>query len=364
MRDPNSGRACRVPARAFLLVAAISLAWPALAVAQSWELDLHGGLAIGRTPNAGSKTSPAAGATFLLADGVQQTRAVSSWFFGDGAALFNQVMQLRGVTTHLTPLDESGWPRVVRRTGMEFGARLTRVLGHRLGIEGAIEAGVHAIGFNQAGLDRIEATRAQFAAAFLAMNGSSTALQGNPTITATKALVGGQGTELITTASLVYRGDIIGTSQVYVLAGAGVATLQGQAPSVTLVGHYRLTSQSQIAFDETDTMTLRSQIGVSPVGVVGGGVRRRLSPRAALKIDARILMNSNGTTLALSTQPAVASGTPGAVVLNLSNPGLQFSTRSDIRTNLSAEPISDFQVFSASGLQMRFLFSVGYVRTF
>lgn len=342
----------------------VLLLWAAPAAAQSWQLDVHGGFAIGRTPNAGAKTSPAAGATFLLADGVQQSRAVSSWFFGDGAALFNQAMQLRGVTTRLAPLDESGWPRVARRTGAEFGARITRVLGRRLAIEGAVDAGVRAVGFDGDGRDRIEAARTQFAAAFLAMNNSSSALLGNPTITAAATLAGGQNTEVVTTAALVYRGDVIGASQVYVLAGAGVSALEGKAPSVTLVGRYRLTNLSQIAFDETDTLTLRAHVGISPVGVVGGGVTRRLSSRAALRIDGRLLLGPNTTTLTLSTQPGVAAGAPGAVVLNLSNPGLQFSTRSDLRTNLSDAPISDFQVFKASGLQMRFVLSVGYVRMF
>ena len=78
------------------LIVAGLLQGPGIAAAQpaperKWEVEVHGGGIRSTTPTDGTGALPAPGptipSTFV---GGGATRAVSSWYFGDGAALLNQ----------------------------------------------------------------------------------------------------------------------------------------------------------------------------------------------------------------------------------------------------------------------------------
>src|SRR5438552_2243079 len=275
-------------ATAALSLALLAHARPA--AAQRWEFDVHGGFALGGASTNGTKNTPAAGATFVLADGAQQSRTVSSWFFGDGTALFNQVIQLRGITTRLSALDDSSWPQVGRSSGTHVGGRIVRSIASRLALEAAFALGMNSLGFTKDGLDKIESARSSFTNGFLALNNSSPTLLGNPTITATTA-ISTSGSQLITTGALVYRGVTTGRVLPYLLIGAGLNTPLGNGLSMTLTGNYKLTSIGQVTINETDTVTLRTTSKRTPVYLLGGGARRRMSAHTALRIDIRLLLN-------------------------------------------------------------------------
>src|SRR5262249_35847448 len=78
---------------------------------RKWEIEVHGGWMTGNSSNSGTGTLPAAGIVFPSGDppvvqaGLTGTsRRVSSWYFGDGAALFNSTVgAITG--TNITPLD-------------------------------------------------------------------------------------------------------------------------------------------------------------------------------------------------------------------------------------------------------------------
>ena len=350
------------------VAAALSLTlivgWPAIASGQGWEVEVHGAYAISQPPASGSGQVPPAGSTFQMFDGVQQTRAVSSWFFGDGAALLNQVLQARGLTARVTPLDPR-WPDVARRDGALFGVRLTRSLASHLAIEAAVDLGMNKLNFTGGARDRIETTRASFASAFLALNNSTGVLLPNATVTSTATVDSQQGSELIATAAIVYNVVARGRTRPYLLAGGGTITPRGAGPTVTLTGNYQLTNPSQVRFNETDMVTLRTSTSRTPVWLAGGGVRQEFGGGAGVRIDVRVLMNQNRTTMLLSAQPSVVAGSPaGAAVLNTTSPGLQFSTLAGIRTNLSGDAITGFEAFADRRRQMRAVLSVGFFKTF
>src|SRR5688572_3578875 len=59
--------------------------------APKWEIEFHAGGLVTNNPTDGTTALPPAGAAFTTA-GARPSRRVSSWYFGDGAALLNEVL--------------------------------------------------------------------------------------------------------------------------------------------------------------------------------------------------------------------------------------------------------------------------------
>jgi hypothetical protein len=82
---------------ALCLMALVAMVLPAGAqttTAGKWEVEFHGGGMWPTNPTAGTAGLPVPGPVFATASGVTNpppsSRRVSSWYFGDGAVLFNQ----------------------------------------------------------------------------------------------------------------------------------------------------------------------------------------------------------------------------------------------------------------------------------
>jgi hypothetical protein len=106
------------------------------AQAPPWEIEFHGGGLFSSMSNDGTGRLPDPGAVFTTLIGTP-SRRVSSWYFGDGALLMNQVtLLLGGGGPRITPLDpaliES---RLDRDAGGTIGFRLSRRLNNRLRAE-------------------------------------------------------------------------------------------------------------------------------------------------------------------------------------------------------------------------------------
>lgn len=129
-----------------LWLAASILAYPLLvmttihpsAFAQEakWELEVHGGLLSAVGSPDGVKALPEA-SSFTTVGG-RSSKRVSSWLFGDGAALLNQVLAQGPpfrdpLTERIVPLDsELQQPLIRPRNGGAFGLRFGRRLSSRL----------------------------------------------------------------------------------------------------------------------------------------------------------------------------------------------------------------------------------------
>src|SRR5947209_5004965 len=74
----------------------------------TWEVEVHAGATAGNQPTAGTGIGAfPAGESFVALNG-RSSRYASTWFFGDGAALINQIAAGFIATTvgsRLTPLD-------------------------------------------------------------------------------------------------------------------------------------------------------------------------------------------------------------------------------------------------------------------
>src|SRR5688572_14556373 len=147
--QPHGRSLTRRIVRAFL-VFATAVATPITAGAQTpskppssrpaeprWEVSFSAGVVNkGVTPNGTSRT-PNAGPAFVMADGATPSRFVSSWFYGDGTALLNQVLSLRGIGS-VHPLERPDWP-VPGRSGVQVGGRIARHLKGGVWFEAAVD---------------------------------------------------------------------------------------------------------------------------------------------------------------------------------------------------------------------------------
>jgi len=78
------------------------------------------------------------------------------------------------------------------------------------------------------------------------------------------------------------------------IAGTSI-TGSGALPSATIEGHYRFLVVGELPIDETDRVELRYTRGATFVGVLGGGLRRNLTDKLGLRIDARVLVGPGST---------------------------------------------------------------------
>ena len=116
-----------------------------------------------------------------------------------------------------------------------------------------------------------------------------------------------------------------------------------------------------LPIDETDVLTVRAQQDRKLALLVGGGVRRDLSSRAGLRIDARALIGGQGSRLLVDAAPVIAVGTPADFLESLTNPAIQFSSNPSTgrRSSLGDPGLDGFAVFSGTGTQIRILITGG-----
>src|SRR5207244_8521466 len=110
------------------------------------------------------------GESFVALNG-RSSRYASTWFFGDGAALINQIAAgFTGtiVGSRLTPLDPVlTASSVERRRSAAIGFRVNRRIARRLRAELGLDSAAGSLELSESALKGIEATRASFAPAWI-----------------------------------------------------------------------------------------------------------------------------------------------------------------------------------------------------
>ena len=150
-----------------------------------------------------------------------------------------------------------------------------------------------------------------------------------------------------------------GPTRPYLTAGAGIMTHSGGLPSAEVVGRYQfeITPPAPVpvlvvgrVFDQTDTTVVRASTSTAIVGIIGGGVKRFVTPRWGIRLDVREHIGRNRTaTLVDATPRSAAPSAPGFGTLSIgTTPPLVF-TSNGAGSNLSGAPISGFTTFSGSG---------------
>jgi hypothetical protein len=380
------------PILAAAITAGIAAVIPAVAQAQGpkWEIELHGGGTLPTAQTAGTATLPGPGATFTTA-GIYgppappvlvtaTSRRVSSWFFGDGAVLFDQaasavsanpVAMTAPFPGRIVALDPVlGRPLGDNARGGTIGLRLGRVLTQRLTVELSIDYGLTRVEIAPANEEAIEATRASFVTAFTGL------ITSNPgrvlrNITSTAALEDGRARQLFTSGALIINLTTASRVTPYAAVGAGLISIHGELPSATLQGNYQFSNATGAIFNETDTVTVTDGRHTNTLaGIVGGGLKYDLSSRWGIRLDVRAFLTGNPGRTNLAATPDVALGQlpAGRVTLN-ADPTIQFGNSSNPVTalrvtavtpsTLSGPAIEGFRTWSGRGVASHTNLAVG-----
>lgn len=329
-----------------------------------WRLEVYGGGVFALTSPGGDPAgSFPVGATFTTPNG-STSRAVSSWYFGDGAALFAQV-QSQFATRYgqpfasIKPADTVLQSASARRgSGVNVGARVTGEISKRYSIEFGLDTGRRAFELESDAQDAIEVIRAGFETAFTGL--LATVPQSDARVTST-AQIGVPGARQATiTGALVTalsRGRRLST---HTVTGLGVAVDTGEALDVTLVGNYRFTIVETYPINETDMVTIHFNDRKSTVfGVFGAGFTYAASPRTGLRVDFRVLVGASGLSTTVEAAPSAQTGSPTLALPSNTTPSIQFSTSTASRSTLGGA-LSELTTFNGSGLDARGQLTAGY----
>lgn len=333
-----------------------------------WAIDVYGGVLRGKGATKGSGIGEfPIGSTFDSENEERSpSRAIPSWFLGDGALLFNQV--------NASFLERFGqnYPQIValdgmlrsaaaqRQGGTTFGFRLTRQLVSRLGLEISFDRSKDELRVTDAARDAIEASRASFAAAFgglLALM-PATDKSVSATVAMPAAAAGGSqdAVSLAFTVALRRPGGV----GAYLLFGASSLMNRGNAVTGQLRGRYEFLILDVNPIDETDVVVIRVTDQERAVAALLGFGLTVGSSRHGVKVDVRARVSENAVRTSIDLAPSVAAGSPPIAFPSRTFPAVQFSTLPGIATSLSGPAVQGLETFSGNGYDLRGLVTLGY----
>ena len=324
-----------------------------------WELEGYGGFSLGRFTSGGELSLPAPGDPIATSSPVFPSWSVPSWLFGDGSAFLNNAVADFGLSNRITPLDE--WLRPVGTNdagSFLAGIRFRKALSHPWSVEFGLEVSARSVSVSDDQVAGFDATASTFRATFTEL--LSTGPFVSPVVDASATAASGTQTDVTITTALNYAMKPFGSWEPYGLFGGGVVLPAGSAMTAAVSGRYRFLIGGTVPIDETDTLTMRYRGRVTFVAVAGGGVRRAVTDRWGLRIDARLLAGPATNVVAVDATPAMVTGTPAGFIESFTYPNLQFSNNASTnrRSTLGSPSLDDVVVFKG-GWQLRGRATVG-----
>lgn len=334
-----------------------------------WRLEFHLSAMVADHPGGGTGIDAfPAGATFTTVNSelFSATRSVPSWYFGDGAVLFNQVRTLlagqgAAAVPELVPLDEMlRSSSAHRKASPGFGFRFARQLTPKIAAEFSFDRNPTRLELTAAGADAVEASRLSFLNAF---NGLVAVIpQTGGVVTSTTTLREEEGAQTLLTGALVLNLWTSGKLTAHAIAGVGTMATSNQQLTVELRGNYRFNwGGTGSLFNESDFLSIElTDAERSLVGVFGGGITWDLSRRQGLRADVRILAGNNGLQTLVDASPFAQTGTLPDPIATRTNPAIQFSNQTGVRSSLSDTTTNELVTFSGGGFGSRVQLGVGY----
>jgi opacity protein-like surface antigen len=326
---------------------------------QNWEIEAHGGAFTSTNPSSGTSTLPPIGPDIPLNGSLPTpiTRQVPSWYFGDGAAILNQILGARS-PVRITPLDSVLASRFVdRQSGGSVGFRVGLGLTPRFGVEFAFDAARGPLTLRSASKTVVAASETSFTPVWTTLLSLPTT--GTQTVTSDATLHDRQGHQLLTSGSLLVNLLTKSAFTPYLAAGAGYIAVGDAAPSVTLAGHYSFVFPQvvivpipQAHINETDTVTVQSVAKNTMTFVYGGGVKYALGDHWGVRADLRDYVNRDVIRTVVSTTPtSVFAGPAGTLTFAFTQtaPLIVFSTSPLTLSSLSTS-LNDVQTFKGRGI--------------
>jgi hypothetical protein len=325
---------------------------------QGWEIDVHGGVLTSTNPTNGTSALPPAGADIPLGPlSTSFTRRVPSWYFGDGAAILNQILGVRS-PVRIVPLDPILQSRVVeRQSGASVGVRVDRSLTPRFGAEFALDQAQGALTLRSTATDLLTTAQAAFLTTWnMLLNAPA---GGSQVVTADATLDDKRGRQVVTSGALLINLLSSTTFTPYVAVGAGYIAARGDSPSITVVGNYdfmfppvQITPFPRSHFNETDTVKIQAVAANSMTWVFGGGVKYAVGERWGVRADLRDHVNRDVIRTNLTAAPNTAVADPSgslSFALSQTAPLLVF-TSSPLALSTLSRSVTDFRTFTGKGI--------------
>lgn len=339
------------------------------ATAFAWEIEVHGGAMRGTSPDGGSPIATFPTGVTLPTPTGGPSRRISSWYFGDGAALHREAAAaLAPGTATIVALDEvlrSAFGE--RQSGGSFGVRVSRRLSGKFSAEFSLDRGQTPYDVTDRARAGIEATRASFSPAFVAILSDPVLTQVTPSSVSTIT----DGSRGQTSATGAVRIDLMpataGTGRrgvrPYAVVGAGVMFNGDEEAGATLEGNYRFLFANVVAFDETDVVRVSvRQPAKSLVGVVGGGVAVDVGRRHGFRADVRAHLSAHESETFVDATPNVARLEPNLYIWRNQTPTVAFANYSgaSVPSSLSGPAVTGLKTFTGSGTFAQLNITAGY----
>jgi hypothetical protein len=351
--------------RVFTLGVAFSLSCAGMAAAQTsrpatksavWEVEFHGGFGTSSSPQNGTGQLPPAGEVFLSGSQAAQSRAISSWYFGDGALLFNQFRAFFPYIPAIVPLDDALQRQGARqRAGGALGVRVSRTVGTHYSAEFNLEFLPGKLELTDSLKAGAETSRASFLDTFRTLwaDGPGVAVHSVSAI----ADAGGNRVQTsgVVNIHLKTRGGLLP----HLTIGGGIESARGDQPAVTLTGDYSF-GVGGTTIHETDSVTVRAHARTAFFAVVGAGFKKPFRRRSGFRADVRMLLGNNPLSVVLDATPSASPFSPGLTVRSASNPAIVFSSVPALQRSLSGPALESFQTFSGGGTRIEVIATAGY----
>jgi hypothetical protein len=341
--------------------------------ATHWTLEVRGGFGFSTNPSAGAGQLPGLGAILSPASSTQgPVRAVSSWFFGDGAAQLNSIAASASPPAPpLSPLDSMLTTRSANRgSGSTFGVTISRDLSAHLSADFNLDRNNQPFGLTSAAASAIESTRAGFVATWQPLL-AATHPDAVAMVSASPETVGvtSAGIQIEASGTLTYRLKPGSGFDPFITIGAGILANHGSTLSSALIGNYSVAVPNPVFHDiqtivaQQDMVTINlADRGSRLVGILGGGIEKALSAQGGFRFAARLALGSNHPEATIDASPTTPIGPPGpsnplfGVVPTISNG----ATTVILPTTLSGPSLTGFKTFSGKGTRIETTITVGY----
>src|SRR5882724_1196285 len=320
-----------------------------------WEIEVHASGFLKDDANGGVKTLPGPGDSFATVAPNVNSRAVSSFLFGDGNALINQVLVGQGLNP-IPSLDVAILNNrfvLERQSNVGVGFRLSRYVGNRVWLDWTNE---YDIDYDNG---TFEINEKEEADGFHSMQAWVTSLEslfaacGAPCPHAVAALENTtheKGHQISSALTLNYDLRREGRFIPYIGAGGGLIVSFAGTPRQEYFGHYVL---SNGIIQGSDHVKVNFQApAVVPALIVAAGAKYQLGERWGLRMEMRGNFESHSFKTVVTALAEFTDGGAGnAIVLSSGDVGIQFSDNQTFAPSTLSKPLAQFRTFKSTGLR-------------
>ena len=352
------------------LTASAQRAGAATAKQPKWTIEAFGGYAFSPAVPSGAASVQFPAGNQFPTEGGFTSRSNPSWYFGDGAVLFNEVAaqfasQFNIQVPRIVPLDTMlGKAGRQDQSGSSFGGRISRKLTSRLSLELGFQRSQAKTDLTGGASAALEESRASFEAGFRELL-STIPQAGLQVSSRVERLTGETMTSRMVVSGVLNVGVVrSGPLGIHVSGGVGRSSSSSGALSFRLRGDYGFRFFDVNPISETDNVTIRMTDDASAmVGVLGGGFTYDVGARHGLRADVRVYVGDSAQTTVVEAVPFVSRTGPALTLPSATNPSIQFSNTTLLPSSLSGT-LTDFKTFTSGGREVRPHVTVGYFLRF